>query len=188
MVYLKWKEKNEWNKKLLVLSQNDFFRSLVNIKVIMYWNFIYFHFQSFEYHENNHWNVQLNTVLLTTGMIWKRFGFIFWKKLRVTPEEHLVLLKEIPMNPKANREKMTEIMLETFNTLIVNVGIQAVLSLYASGRTTGIVMDSGDGVSHILPIYEGFSLLHSILRFDRLLDENLDRKRISFENNCWKRN
>lgn len=80
--------------------------------------------------------------------------------------QHPVLLTEPPLNPRANRDTAAQILFETFNVPALYTSIQAVLSLYASGRTTGIVLDSGDGVSHAVPVYEGFAIANSIQRID----------------------
>ena len=94
----------------------------------------------------------------------KIWDHTFANELRVAPEEHNVMLTEAPMNPKVNREKMTQIMFDTFNVPGLYIAIQAVLSLYSAGKFTGIVCDSGDGVSHLVPIFDGYALPHSILR------------------------
>ncbi|KAF8590877.1 Actin/actin-like protein [Ramaria rubella] len=80
----------------------------------------------------------------------------FYNELCVTPEEHPVLLTEAPINPKANYLECS----------CIYIAIQAVLSLYASGCTTDIMLDSDDGVTHTVPIYEGLALPHTILRLN----------------------
>jgi len=94
----------------------------------------------------------------------KIWDHTFTNELRVAPEDQNVMLTEAPMNPKVNREKMTSIMFETFNVPGLYIAIQAVLSLYSAGKFTGIVCDSGDGVTHMVPIFDGYALPHSILR------------------------
>eukprot|EP01083_Nonionella_stella_P257762 881903_1 len=86
----------------------------------------------------------------------------FNEELMVSPKGCNVLLTEKPLNPKANREKMTQIMFETYNVNGLYIAVDAMLSLYASGRCTGVVMDCGDGVSHTVPIYEGYVLQNAV--------------------------
>ncbi|KAG8901124.1 Arp2/3 complex subunit, actin nucleation center [Tulasnella sp. 403] len=94
------------------------------------------------------------------------WDYTFNEKLRVDPRGRKVLLTEPPMNPKVNRQKMCEVMFEEYGFGGVYVAIQAVLTLYAQGLTTGVVVDSGDGVTHIVPVYDGFALPHLTKRLD----------------------
>ena len=88
------------------------------------------------------------------------------EKLDIDPHNCKVLLTEPPMNPLRNREKMIEVMFEKYGFDSVFIAIQAVLTLYSQGLLTGVVLDAGDGVSHICPVYEGFALPHLTRRLD----------------------
>lgn len=88
------------------------------------------------------------------------------EKLDIDPSGCKILLTEPPMNPTRNREKMIEVMFEQYGFDSAYIAIQAVLTLYAQGLLTGVVVDSGDGVTHICPVYEGFALPHLTRRLD----------------------
>ncbi|KAJ6235527.1 hypothetical protein M0813_03674 [Anaeramoeba flamelloides] len=86
----------------------------------------------------------------------------FYNELRVSPEDHPVLLAERPASTKVIRENITEIMFETFKVPFMYLANQCALSLYATGKTTGVVIDSGGGVTHVLPVYDGYAIPHAI--------------------------
>eukprot|EP01122_Echinamoeba_exundans_P003088 TRINITY_DN13245_c0_g1_i1.p1 TRINITY_DN13245_c0_g1~~TRINITY_DN13245_c0_g1_i1.p1 ORF type:complete len:498 (+),score=165.86 TRINITY_DN13245_c0_g1_i1:70-1494(+) len=98
----------------------------------------------------------------------------FWqmsvfKYLRAEPEDHYFLLTEPPLNPPENREYTAEIMFETLNVPGLYIAVQAVLALAASWTSkkaertlTGTVIDSGDGVTHVIPVAEGYVIGSSI--------------------------
>ncbi|XP_031631943.1 actin-related protein 2 isoform X2 [Contarinia nasturtii] len=88
------------------------------------------------------------------------------KKMNIDPKNTKILLTEPPMNPLRNREKMIEVMFEKYGFDSTYIAIQAVLTLYAQGLISGVVIDSGDGVTHICPVYEEFTLPHLTRRLD----------------------
>lgn len=125
------------------------------------------------------------------------YDYTFYEKLKIDPRDTKIMLTEPVMNPKANRIKMVQTMIEEYGFQGVYVAIQAVLTLYAQGTiialsllhpmsfkeyytytvlttfsllliglTTGVVVDSGDGVTHIVPVVDGYSLPHITKRLD----------------------
>lgn len=87
-----------------------------------------------------------------------------YDELKIPPDEHPILLTEPPLNPKRNREKIAQVMFETFGVPATYISLQPLLTLISAGRTNGIVLDSGDGVTSIVPICEGIPLQHAMLR------------------------
>lgn len=94
------------------------------------------------------------------------WDFTFAEKMKIDPTGRKILLTEPPMNPLRNRAQMAEVMFERYSFGGVYVAIQAVLALYAQGLSSGVVVDSGDGVTHIVPVYESTVLNHLTKRLD----------------------
>ncbi len=94
----------------------------------------------------------------------KLVDFAFKECLGVDPSKHPVLMTEAPLNPRNAREKIAEIMFETFRVPALYIGMQALLAAYAVDKMTGLIVDMGDGVCHAVPVYEGYVLRHAIQR------------------------
>ena len=93
----------------------------------------------------------------------KVWHHIFYDQLRVSPEDYPCLITESIFNPNVNnRAKMTEIMFEEFKVPGLSVYPSAVQSLFAAGRTTGLVLESGEGISQTVPIYEGNAITYAV--------------------------
>lgn len=90
----------------------------------------------------------------------------FHNELRTDPEESPVLVAETPLSATADRERVVRVMFETLAVPALCGVSQAVLALFASGRATGLVLDSGDGATHSVPIYEGHALSHAVIRLE----------------------
>jgi len=89
-----------------------------------------------------------------------------YRRLGASAREHPVLVTEAPLGPKANREQMVQMLFEDFGVPAVHVAVSGVLSLYSTGSKTGLVVESGDGVSSVMPIYDDFVLPHAVMRLD----------------------
>lgn len=119
-----------------------------------------------------------NGVIVNWDDMEKLWDHIFHNSLRITTEEHPVLLTNPPFNPPSERERIAEIMFEKFKCPGAFISDPGSLSLHASGRTTGCVLDCGDGVSTVTPIYEGYLLHRGVIRLDfggRDVTENLSK-------------
>ncbi|DAA13396.1 actin-related protein T1-like [Bos indicus] len=107
--------------------------------------------------------------------LWK---YLFEWELGVKPCQRPVLMTEPSLNPRETREKTTEVMFETFNVPAFYLSNHAVVALYASAAVTGLVVDSGDGITCTVPIFEGYSLPHAVTKLyvaGRDITEHLTR-------------
>nr|XP_013800088.1 PREDICTED: actin-like protein 9 [Apteryx mantelli mantelli] len=91
---------------------------------------------------------------------------IFYNDLMVPPEEHALLITDPPLSPITNREKMVELVFESLHSPGIYIASQSVLSVYAHGQTSGLVVDTGYAVTHTVPVHEGYSLPHAVERMD----------------------
>lgn len=107
-----------------------------------------------------------NRIITNFDDIEKIWQHVFENELHVKAEERPILMTESPENTKAAREKTLQIMMETFKVPAFYLSYPEVLSLFAAGITTGTVIDSGETLTHVLPVYECFGMTHVCSRLE----------------------
>ncbi|KAM9270220.1 LOW QUALITY PROTEIN: actin-5-like [Morus bassanus] len=107
-----------------------------------------------------------NGVVTSWDDMEKVWRCLYKQELKMKPSERPTLLTETPFNPLSHREKTAEMMVESFHVPVLLVALQVLMALYACARTTGLVLDSGNGVTVTVPIYKGRYLLHGVTRLD----------------------
>lgn len=94
----------------------------------------------------------------------KLWDYTFKHKMGLPDDksDRMLLVTEAALNPTKNRTKMAECIFEKHGFGACMFETQALLSLMAEGMSTGMVLDSGDGVSHVIPVVEGYIIKHAI--------------------------
>ncbi|XP_063003353.1 actin-like protein 9 [Elgaria multicarinata webbii] len=96
-------------------------------------------------------------------VLWRH---LFYHDLKVAPEDHALLMSDPPLCPTTNREKLVEVVFESLNSPGMYVAYQSVLSVYAHGKISGLVVDTGYATTHTVPVHEGYNLPHATERMD----------------------
>ena len=96
----------------------------------------------------------------------KLWYYTFNDQLRINPEDHSIFIAESALAPKEQREKTAEIMFESFKTLGIGIATNAILSMHSLQRKTGVVVDSGDTMTQIVPVHDGKAVISSSICLD----------------------
>uniref|UniRef100_A0ABM5ENY7 Actin-like n=1 Tax=Pogona vitticeps TaxID=103695 RepID=A0ABM5ENY7_9SAUR len=98
-------------------------------------------------------------------VLWRH---LFNHDLKAAPEEHALLLSDPPLCPTTNREKLVEVVFESLNSPAMYVAYQSVLSVYAHGKISGLVVDTGYAVTHTVPVHQGYNLMVATPKYNSL--------------------
>lgn len=91
---------------------------------------------------------------------------LFYSELKIVPEEISILITETPLSNKENRAKLTETLFETFNVERLHIANTGMLGVYSYGKTSGLCLDSGYGITSCVPVYEGYPLPHGSMKIN----------------------